>query len=61
MKVLEFRSLNFNGLKATYDFPENKTSKFDISMEITPITNENSKNYQIRVEYLTSLYNENFH
>ena len=52
--------LNFNGFKATYDFPENNTSKFDISMEITPIINNNSKDYQIRVEYLTSLYNEIF-
>ena len=52
--------LNFNGLKTEYDFPENKTSKFDISMEITPIINNNSKDYQIRVEYLTSLYNEIF-
>lgn len=53
-------SLDFNNLKTSYVIPENKTSKFDISMEITPITNENDKKYQIRVEYLSSLYNDIF-
>ena len=52
--------LNFEGLKASYVIPENNTSKFDISMEITPVTHDMKKNYQIRVEYLTSLYNEEF-
>lgn len=48
--------LDLNGLSSTYVIPENKTSKFDISLEITPT----QESYNIRLEYCTKLFGKNF-
>lgn len=39
-----------------YLIPENNTSKFDFSLEITP----NDTNFELRLEYCTKLYGKNF-
>ncbi len=41
---------------AQYIIPDNHTSKFDFSLEITP----SDEAYNIRLEYATKLYNEDF-
>ena len=39
-----------------YLIPDNNTSKFDFSLEITP----NNENFELRLEYCTKLYGKNF-
>ena len=49
-------SFSFDGEEVEYVIPENKTSKFDFSLEVTPI----SSGYNFRLEYSTNLYSEKF-
>ncbi len=49
-------TLNFEGIETEYYVPENKTSKFDITLEVTP----DKENYNIRLEYVISLFGKKF-
>ncbi len=49
-------NLNFENIESQYYVPENKTSKFDITLEVTP----NEENYNIRLEYVTNLFGKKF-
>ena len=49
-------SFDFGGDNVEYYIPQNNTSKFDFSLEVTP--NENS--YNLRLEYCTKLYSKKF-
>ena len=48
--------LSLNDLEVSYIIPDNKTSKFDFSLEITPSDNS----YNIRLEYSSKLYSKKF-
>ena len=48
--------LNLNDLDTEYVIPENKTSKFDFTLEITP----DKENFNIRLEYSNKLFSKNF-
>ena len=51
-----YPTINFNGIKSKYFFPNNNISKFDLSLEIVPIDNE----YLMRFEYCIKLFDETF-
>ena len=51
-----YHNVNFNGVTGKYFIPNNKISKFDLSLEIVPMNNE----YDLRYEYNTKLFNEDF-
>ena len=48
--------LTFKDVSANYYKPDNHTSKFDFSLEITP----NADYFDLRLEYCKSLYDMNF-
>lgn len=48
--------INLNGLKTTYYAPDNHSSKFDFSLEITP----DNENLNICLEYCTKLFDYKF-
>lgn len=48
--------INFDSASVEYFIPDNNISKFDISLDITPVDNELS----IRLEYCTKLFDEEF-
>ena len=47
---------NFDGIDVEYYVPENKTSKFDFSLEVTP----NNTGFNLRLEYCTKLFSKRF-
>lgn len=49
-------NLNIGNIDIEYIMPENKTSKFDFSLEVTPT----STSYDLRLEYCTKLYGKDF-
>ena len=48
--------LDFNGIEVNYYVPEYKTSKFDFSLEVTPI----KEGFKLRLEYCTQLFSKKF-
>ncbi len=48
--------LNFNNINTEYYVLENKTAKFDITLEVTP----DQDKYNIRLEYVTKLFSKRF-
>ncbi len=48
--------LNLKGLKTEYIIPDNHTSKFDFSLEITP----SEESYNLRLEFATKLFSAKF-
>ena len=48
--------VNFNNTKVEYYIPDNRTSKFDLTLEIIPTDDE----YSMRFEYCTKLFNKSF-
>lgn len=48
--------MNFNGIEVEYYVPEYKTSKFDFSLEVTPI----KEGFKLRLEYCTKLFSKKF-
>ena len=51
-----YPEINFKNTKTEYFVPDNKVSKFDLSLEVLPINNE----YDLRFEYCTKLFDEDF-
>lgn len=51
-----YPEITFKNTKAEYFIPDNKISKFDLSLEIIPVDNE----YSLRFEYCTKLFTEDF-
>ena len=47
---------DFGGIPVEYYIPENKTSKFDFSLEVTP----NDEGFKLRLEYCTKLFSKLF-
>ncbi len=47
---------DFGGIPVEYYIPENKTSKFDFSLEVTP----NDEGFNLRLEYCTKLFSKRF-
>ena len=47
---------DFGGIPVEYYIPENKTSKFDFSLEVTP----NDEGFSLRLEYCTKLFSKRF-
>lgn len=47
---------NFGGISVDYYVPENKTSKFDFSLEVTP----SDLGFNLRLEYCTKLFSKRF-
>ena len=47
---------DFGGIPVEYYIPENKTSKFDFSLEVTP----NDEGFNLRLEYCTKLFSKLF-
>ena len=49
-------NVDFGGIPVEYYIPENKTSKFDFSLEVTP----NDEGFSLRLEYCTKLFSKRF-
>ena len=51
-----YPEINFKDIKTEYFIPDNKISKFDLTLEVLPINNE----FNLRFEYCTKLFDEDF-
>ena len=51
-----YPEIEIKGTKSKYFIPDNKISKFDLSLEVIPIDSE----YSLRFEYCTKLFDEDF-